>query len=121
MARGVRQQSVIDLKVAKIAPAPGGFLLLTHRGPGVGVDHVGILDRFDGIMGEDPVLLTSKAGQVAFVGLVALRNAESQLETDQGGRLDPALRKVESVAHERDAQFSEITPEMLLERLQVRE
>ena len=55
----------------------------------------------------------------AFSRLVAVRAGEPQLETRQRGRLDPALRKVESVAHERDANFAEIASEAFLQRHQI--
>ncbi len=101
----ILQQRVVDLEPLEVAPALRRFLLVAHRGPGIGVNHVGVLHRLGRIVGERADFLVAQARHELLLRLVAFGTSEPQLETRERGRLDPALRQVEAVADEGDAHF----------------
>src|SRR5579862_1506440 len=121
IARGALQNRLVDLKILEVALPLRRFLLLSHRGPGVGVNHVGVLDRLDRIAGDDAELLAPHPIGECLLRLVARRARDAQLEPAERRRLNPALRHVESVAKERDANFLPIGAVALAHREQIGE
>ena len=106
VARGALEHRLVQLKFLEVAPPLRRFLLLAHRGPGVGVNDVGIFDGFGGIVGDDAELFAPHPLDEIFLRLISRRTRDPQLEPAERRRLDPALRHIESIAEERDAQLA---------------
>src|SRR5580704_12074333 len=115
----ILHQRVVDLESLEVAPALRSLFLAAHRGPGVGVNDVGVLDRGGRIVGERADFLVAQPRHERLLRLVAFGTREAQLETRQRGCLDPALRQVEAVTHEGDTHLAEIASEALPQRHQI--
>src|ERR1700722_16156095 len=119
ITRGALEHRFVELEFLEIAAPLGGFLLLAHRGPGIGINHVGILDRRGRVVSHHAQFFAPHPLEEAFLRLVARGTSDAQLETAEGGRLNPALRHVEAIADERDAQLAHVAAVAFLHRHEI--
>lgn len=118
---GVGEELGVELEGAEGLKTIGSFGFEAHRYPGVGVDDVAVLDRGDGVVGDDDFGGVDPARQLREVGLVALGSAEAEFEAAELRGEDPGVAHVAGgVAEEADAQALEVA-ELLDHGLQVGE
>ncbi|VTR64230.1 hypothetical protein DESC_150044 [Desulfosarcina cetonica] len=109
---GGGHQCAVHLKAFKARLALLGLILLTHGGPHVGINDVGVFDRRLGIVAD---LDLRQAGRLGIgngfgVGSVTLRAGADEMQGQALGQPQPGVHDIVAVAHVDHLEVIEVAP-----------